>query len=199
MELDPAMSVAEFQSSYFYAADLRQFAQRLGITVGNARKHEVEALILEFLRAGEVPEHRPVNPRRAGAPRDALDPGNRVLNYAGDARTKQFLLGLARSQSPGLADKSGQWYWLNDWRREQQAAGAEFSYRDLGNRLRALMQTEERLPQIPSARMNNFLTDFRADPANSEFSRKEAMDAWEQLKAADGPKTYQHWTTLRAR
>jgi hypothetical protein len=52
------------------------------------------------------------------------------------------------------------------------------------------MDHQDRLPQIPSARMNNFFTDFRADPANAGRSRTEMMTAWNALKLAKGPKTY---------
>jgi hypothetical protein len=196
MELDPAMSVSDFESSYFYAADLKRVARELGITIGNARKHEIESLILEFLRTGRVPEHHPVKPRQAGRPRDVLTPATLVVNYVGDKRTKSLLLEIVRSWSPTIADKSGQWCWLNDWRRQQQAAGTKFTYEDLAARLRQLMETDGRLPQIPSARMNNFLTDFRADPANSDASRDEAMAAWQLLKASKGPKTFEHYKSL---
>lgn len=75
MELDRAMSVADFESSYFYAADLLRFARELGITIGNARKTEVESLIIKFLQTGQVPGYHPVRPRQAGMPRDELAPG----------------------------------------------------------------------------------------------------------------------------
>lgn len=196
MELDPVMSVSDFESAYFYAADLKRFALKLGITVGNARKHEVESLIIGYLRTGQVPEHHLVKPRQAGQLRDELTPDTLVVNYVGDKRTKAFLLDLVHSRSLATVDKSGQWYWLNDWRRQQQAAGADFSYGDLAAVLRGLMETDGRLPQIPSAQMNNFLTDLRGDPANSAMSRDDAMAAWQRLKTSDGPKTYDRYKAL---
>lgn len=41
MEFDRAMSVSDFESSYFYAADLKRFARELGITIGQFLTHAV--------------------------------------------------------------------------------------------------------------------------------------------------------------
>lgn len=196
-ELRPEMSVAEFDAGYYYAAELKKFARSLGITVGNFRKHEVEELIRERLTTGRVPDRRPVPSRRSRAPRDVLTADGVVANYVDDRATKDFLRQLVLEQAPELKDKSGQWYWLNDWRRAQQAAGRRFRYGDLAARLRELMCTEGRLPQIPSARMNNFVTDFRADPANEGITHDDVMAAWHWLKDRPGPNTYLEYRRLR--
>lgn len=195
--LHPGMSVEAFDAGYYYAAELKTFAREIGITVGNFRKIELEDLIRAYLRTGQVPDRKPVLPRKAGAGRDRLDAGVIVTNYVGDARTKSFLLSLVHAQAPGLRDKSGQWYWLNDWRRRQQEARARFTYQDLADHLRGLMQSAGRLPQIPSARMNNFITDFRADPANADVPRERIMDAWMWLKGRPGPNTYAEYKRLK--
>ena len=194
--LHQGMSVEEFDNGYHYAADLKVFAREVGIAVGNFRKFELEELIREFLRTGKVPNRRPVMPRKAGEARDELIPDAVVANYVGDRRTKAFLLELVNSEAPDLGSRSGQWYWLNDWRRRKQEAQARFTYRDMADHLRALMQTDGRLPQIPSARMNNFITDFRADPANAGIPRKAALNAWMWLKAQPGPNTYAEYRRL---
>lgn len=191
------MSVAEFDNGYFYAAELKQFARELGVTVGNRRKFELEDLIRERLSTGRVPTRKPVLPRTAGQARDRLAPDMVVTNYVGDKTTKTFLLECVHADAPDARDKSGQWYWLNDWRRAKQEAGARFTYRDLANRLRELMQAEGRLPQIPSARMNNFVTDFRADPRNPAISRDEVLETWEWLKQQPGPSTYAEYRRRR--
>ena len=49
---------------------------------------------------------------------------------------------------------------MNDWRRKKQEQQACFSDQDLADHLHALRQTKNRLPQIPSPRMNNFITDL---------------------------------------
>jgi hypothetical protein len=192
------MSVAEFDAGYHYAADLKSFARSLGIVVGNFRKHEVEDLIREYLSTGRIPTRRPAPSRKSGRPRDQLTPEVVVSNYVDDRMTKDFLRRIVHVGDPGLRDKSGQWYWLNDWRRQQQEAGARFTYRDLAEHLRTLMRTEGRLPQIPSARMNNFITDFRADPARAETPREEIIKAWMWLKQQPGPNTYVEYQRLSA-
>lgn len=194
--LHQGMSVEEFDNGYHYAADLKVFAREVGIAVGNFRKFELEKLIREFLRTGKAPNRKPVMPRRAGEARDELKPDTVVANYVGDRRTKAFLLELVNAQVPDIGSKSGQWYWLNDWRRRKQEAQVRFTYRDMADHLRALMRTDGRLPRIPSARMNNFISDFRSDPANAGIPRKEALNAWMWLKAQPVPKTYAEYRRL---
>ena len=192
------MSVEEFDDGYFYAAELKAFARHLGIAVGRRRKLELEALIRDFLRTGVVPSPAPEPRRRSGAGRDRLAAGTVVRNYVDDRTTKDYLRGLVRAHAPSLKDKSGQWYWLNDWRHGQIQAGRRITYADLGTRLLELMRTEGRLPRIAAARFNNFMTDFRADPANKGKSRADAVAAWEHIKAVPGPKTYAAYAALTA-
>ena len=194
--LHQGMSVEEFDNGYFYASELRAFARDLGITVGNFRKFELEELIREFLQTGKVPDRKPVLPRKAGEARDVLKADTTVTNYVGDKKTKAFLLELVYAEAPGLSKKSGQWYWLNDWRRKRQEAQDCFTYRDLAGHLRTLMQTKGRLPRCPSARMNNFITDFVADPINAGIPREEVLKAWNWLKEQPGPKTYGEFRNL---
>ena len=195
--LHTSMSVEEFDGGYFYATEIKAFAREIGIPVGNRRKTDLEDLIRSFLESGVVPTSRPVQPRKAGQARDKLSLDTRVTNYVGDRTTKEFLLKSVRATSPGLPNKSGQWYWLNDWRRRQQEAGRRFTYRDLVNHLRDLMLTEGRLPQIPSARMNNFITDFRADPDSPDMTRDRLLEEWYWLKQQAGPCTYAEYRRLR--
>lgn len=189
-ELRSSMSVEEFDDGYFYAAELKAYARQVGIAVGRRRKLELEALVRDFLRTGIVPSPTPEPRRRTGEARDRLAAGTVVRNYVDDRRTKDFLRGLVHAHAPSLRDKSGQWYWLNDWRRRQLRAGRRITYADLGNRLLELLRTEGRLPRIPAARFNNFITDYRADPANKGRSRADAVAAWEHIKSVPGPKTY---------
>ena len=189
-EFRSSMSVEEFDDGYFYAAELKAYARQIGIAVGRLRKLELEALIRDFLRTGIVPSPTPEPRRRTGEARDRLAAGTVVRNYVDDRRTKDFLRALVHAHAPSLRDKSGQWYWLNDWRRRQLRAGRRITYADLGNRLLELLRTEGRLPRIPAARFNNFITDYRADPANKGKSRADAVAAWEHIKSVPGPKTY---------
>ena len=77
-----------------------------------------------------------------------------------------------------------------------QGAQERFTYRDMADHLRALMQNDGRLPRIPSGRMINFISDFCADPANAGIPRKEVLDAWMWLKVQPGPKTYAEYRRL---
>ena len=195
-KLRASMSVEEFDDGYFYAADLKAFARQLGIAVGRRRKLELEELIRGFLRTGMVPPAKPVSGRRSGEGRDRLAAETIVRSYVDDRTTKAFLRDFVHARAPALRDKSGQWYWLNEWRRAQLQAGQRISYADLGNRLLELMRSEGRLPRIPVARYNNFVTDFKADPANKGKSRADAVAAWERIKSVPGPKTYDAYAAL---
>ncbi|QDU34694.1 hypothetical protein KS4_27680 [Poriferisphaera corsica] len=190
-KLRKTMTVDQFDGNYYYATKLKDFARKIGITVGNFRKIEIEVLIRQFLTTGQVPQAKPVQPRESNSKRDTLTATTTVENYVGNKATKSFLLALVEAQSPGIRNKSGQWYWLNDWRRKQQAKKLQFTYNDLANELHRLMTCPERLPQIPSARMNNFIADYLADPANKNHSRKDAQKAWEKIKTIKGPKTHE--------
>ena len=196
-KLRASMSVEEFDGGYFYATELKAYARQIGIAVGRRRKLELEALIRDFLRTGVVPSPAHEPGRRSGEGRDRLAAGTVVRNYVDDRRTKEFLRSLVRARAPSLKDRSGQWYWLNDWRRSQIQAGRRITYTDLGNRLLELLRTEGRLPRIPAARFNNFITDFRADPANEGRSRADALAAWEHIKSVPGPKTYAAYLALK--
>ncbi len=196
-KLRASMSVEEFDNGYYYAADLRVFARLLGITVGRRHKLEIEALIRDFLQTRIVPLAEPELGQRRGAERDKLAAETIVRTYVDDRSTKSFLLDLVHARAPSVKDKSGQWYWLNNWRRTQLQSGTNITYMDLANRLLELMCTEGRLPRIPSARFNNFITDFRADPLNKGKSRTEALAAWEHIKSIPGPKTYEVYAALK--
>ena len=122
-KLHASMSVEEFDDGYFHAADLKAFARQLGIPVGRRRKLELESLIRGVLRTGMVPLAKPGPDRRSGQERDRLAAETVVRAYVDDRRTKAFLRDFVHACSPGLRDKSGQWYWLNEWRRTQLQAG----------------------------------------------------------------------------
>lgn len=192
------MTVEDFESHYHYAAELKQFARQLGIHVGDLRKIELEAAIKSCLKTGVVPDTRALTKTKRSGVRDALTLATRVIDYVDDKTTKQFLLNEVAMLDPSLKLKSGQWYWLNDWRRNQLRKGARITYRDVVRELRRLMSQPDRLPQIPSARFNNFITDFLADPANRANNKSDAVAAWEQIKRVPGPKTYAAFRKLRA-
>ncbi len=184
------MTVEEFESGYFYANDLKAFARKLGIAPARLRKFEIEEQIKAYLATGILPEKNSKSRGTSTEPEDTLSAYSSVRNYNGNRKTKAFLLELVQRKDPGSKDKSGQWYWLNDWRRQQAEAGHSFTYGDLAEQLLKLRKTKGRLPQIPSARMNNFISDFLADPDNDGKSKADAQTAWQFVKITLGPKTY---------
>lgn len=204
MPLRSDMTPQQFDDGYYYASELAAFARTLGIRdAGGLRKIELEDQIRGHLRGDVSPAEQvapAVAPRRTGrrgATRDVLRPGTEVVDYVDDAATKDLLRRCVQERRPGLAPKSGQWYWLNRWREDQLAHGVPITYDDLARHLQELMETEGRLPQIPSAQMNNFLTDLRADPVTADWSHQHAMEAWRWLKRQPGPKTYAQFRRLR--
>ena len=182
------MSVEEFEKGYFYATELKAFAKELGIDVGTLRKNELEDHIKARLSGSkDTPLPKSVSNRKTGGSRDRLSPDSYVVNYVSDKATKAFL--KEEISKRDLKDKSGQWYWLNDWRKEEIRSNRKITYRELIDRLYELMT--RRLPRIPSTRFNNFITDFLAD--NEGANRQEAMDEWERLKKMPIQKNYQEY------
>ncbi|MDC9580531.1 hypothetical protein PSI15_02915 [Xenorhabdus sp. PR6a] len=188
------MSVEEFEKGYFYATELKAFAKELGIDVGTLRKNEVEDHIKARLSGSDdTPLPKGVPNRKTSGSRDRLSPDSYIVNYVSDKATKTFLKEEISKRDPDLKDKSGQWYWLNDWRKEQIRNNRKITYRELIDRLYELMTTKGRLPRIPSTRFNNFITDFLVAPENEGATRQEAMDEWERLKKIPVQKNYQEY------
>lgn len=186
-------TVAEFENGYWYAKDLKAFAKHIGVANSSSlRKDELETIIKHYLQSGTLPQQQ--TPQRAKKPskgeRDTLDINTRVISYVSDKKTKTFILEQAQTLCPNLPKKSGVWYWTNRWREEQLANKQPITYLQLVKHFVQLSTQEGRLPQIPSARFNNFITDFLAA---GEGNREEAKAAWEDLKSLDIPKTYAAW------
>ena len=108
--LTPSMSEAEFDNGYWYAEELKRFAEDIGVpSAGRLRKDELERAIKHFLRTG-----KPRNfARRAlikQGPRD-IDLGLRldlpVAHYTSNRKTKDFIEKEAARLEPGFKRKSG--------------------------------------------------------------------------------------------
>ena len=93
--------------------------------------------------------------------------------------------------APNLKKKSGARYRLNRWREEQINQGIKITYGDLVKQYVKLNQVEGRFQQIPSGRYINFISDFLAE--EKESTRKEAVEAWEEVKKLNIPKNYKAW------
>lgn len=192
-KLHSITTVAEFENGYWYAKDLKEFAKHIGVANSSAlRKDELEAIIKDYLQNGVLPQQH--SPQRKKKPRkgerDILNLHTRIVHYVSDKKTKTFVLEQAQTLCPNLPKKSGVWYWTNRWREEQLERKVKITYQQLIAHFVQLSTQEGRLPQIPSAHFNNFITDFLAA---GEGDREEAKAAWEKLKPLDIPKTYAAW------
>jgi hypothetical protein len=192
------MTVEQFENGYWYAADLKEFSESLGLpSASKLRKDELEKAILGFLRTGKLktPTRRKL---LTTGPRDVdlgLSLDLRIVNYTSNKETKAFIVTEALKMAPGLKRKSGARYRLNRWREKQLTQGKEITYRDLVKQYVTLNQGRERFPQIPHGRYINFLSDFLA--AQKGATKEQAIKAWHKLKGLDIPKTYRAWVSHR--
>ena len=119
-----------------------------------------------------------------------------MVVYTNDKETKDFLEKEAQKFAPGPLRKSGARYRLNRWREEQLVKDVKLTYGDLVEEYVRLNQTKESFAHIPHGRYINFVSDFLA--AEKGATRKQAMKAWEKLKALDVPKNYRSWASSRS-
>jgi hypothetical protein len=188
--LHEVKTVAEFESGYWYALELKQFAKDIGVpNSSKLRKDQLEKIIKSDIQSGSVAVNAKEPITKKGKS-DKLDLNEYIQHYVSNKKTKSFIMAEALNLCPNLPKKSGVWYWTNRWREEQLEKKRKITYLDLVQHFVQLSTQKDRLPQIPSARFNNFITDYLA--AN-EGSREEAKAVWEQLKFLDIPKTYDAW------
>jgi len=197
------MSLTEFDHGYWYATELKKFADQLGIpSAARLRKDELERAIKRFLRSGTIAPPAKLNPvARARSRRRDVDLGlhldRRVVRYTNDVVTKEFLEREAVKLAPTLQPRSGAKYRLNRWREEQLQNGVELTYRDVVAEYVRLTQSAERFARVPHGRYINFMSDFLA--RQSGATKAEAIKAWQSLKRMDCPKTYRDWNAARSR
>ncbi len=191
------MTISQFENGYWYATELKDFAEAIGIPSANRlRKDELEKAIISFLRTGTIqsPTRRSLSRKGIRDTERGLSLKLPVVNYTNDETTKTFLEKEAQKIAPNLKRKSGARYRLNRWREEQLTNGIKITYRDLVNQYVKLNQTRERFAQIPHGRYINFLSDFFAAEKNA--TREQAIKAWEETKKMDIPKNYRSWAHL---
>ncbi len=197
-KLARSMTVVQFENGYWYAKELKEFAEAIGIpSAGKLRKDELEKAILLFLRTGKIQL-----PTKRSLVRTGIRDSERglslqlpVVNYTNDKQTKEFIEQEARKLVPGLRRRSGARYRLNRWREQQLVNGFSITYRDLIAEYVRLSQTTEPFAHIPHGRYINFVADFLA--AEPTATRAKAVTAWKQLKSIDLPKTYRAWASVR--
>lgn len=188
------MTETEFDNGYWYAAELKEFAIKLGIPSANKlRKDELEKALRHFIRTGESKTLAKRNLAKLGV-RD-VDKGLSlqlpVVNYTSNKETKEFIEREAAKLEPGFKRAPGTRYLLNRWREAQLARGKPITYQDLVKRAIELNKTKHGPLRLEHARYVNFISDFMA--ANKKTPRGRAVKAWEEIKAMDAPKTYKYW------
>ena len=199
IKLSKSMTVSQFDNGYWYATELKDFAQAIGIPAANKlRKDELEKAIKLFLDTGKI-----VSPTRRNLSSSGVKDVERGLSldlpvvlYTNDKQTKDFLEREAQKLAPGLKRKSGVRYRLNRWREEQLVKGVKITYGDLVNEYVRLNQTEGPFAHIPHVRYVNFLSDFLAQEKGA--TREQAMKAWHKIKTLDIPKDYRSWARYQA-
>ena len=193
-KLSRHMTVAEFDNGYWYATEIKDFANKIGIPHSNKlRKDELEKSIKLFLQTGKIALPTKRSLTKSGM--KDLDRGLNlrlpVINYTSNRETKEFIMREAQNIAPGLKRKSGARYRLNRWREEQLTKGNKITYGDLVEQYVRLNQLEGPFKKIPVGRYINFLSDFLH--FEKDATRADALAAWKQLKRMNVPKTYRDW------
>ena len=185
-KLSALMSLTQFDNGYWYATELKAFADAIGIpSANNLRKDELEKAIKHFLRTGTI--RSPT--KRSNAPRGQrdVDRGLRlalpVSIYTNDTETKRFLECESRKLAPGLKPKSGARYRLNRWREQQLTKGVKLTYGGLVKQYVRLCQRKKRFAKIPDGRYVNFMSEFLT--AERGATRQQAIQAWKALKSME--------------
>lgn len=193
------MTQAQFDNGYWYATELKEFAETIGIpSASKLRKDELEKAIKIFLETGKIksPTRRSLSTSGTKDVERGLSLDLPLVVYTNDKETKAFLDREAQRLAPGLKRKSGARYRLNRWREEQLIKGVKLTYGDLVREYVRLNQTRDRFAQIPHGRYINFISDFMA--AERVATRKQATRAWEELKTLDVPKNYRSWVKYQS-
>jgi len=188
------MTIEQFQNGYWYATELKAFADELGIPrAGRLRKNELEPAILHVLRTGKVARVARGRPKLEGT-RDverglALDLP--VVVYTNDKETKDFLEREAAKMDRRYKRRSGARYRINRWREGKLAAGDRITYRELVAEYVRLSVDDKPFAKIASGRYINFLAAYLAKEKDATHAGARA--AWKQLKKLDVPKDYASW------
>ena len=193
------MTLAQFDHGYWYATELKEFAETIGIPFATRlRKDELEKAIKLFLETGKIrsPTRRSLSTSGTKDVERGLSLDLPVVVYTNDKETKAFLEREAQRIVPGFRRKSGVRYRLNRWREEQLIKGVKLTYGDLVEEYIRLNQTREPFAHIPQARYINFVSDFLA--AEKSATREQAINAWEKVKALDAPNTYRSWVKSKS-
>lgn len=196
VKLTKNITEKEFDNGYWYADDIKAFAKQLGIANSSKlRKDELERLIKNFLRTGQIEKPNRKNVVKTGT--KDLDIGLTtslpIINYTSNKQTKNFITTEAQKIAPELTIKSGVWYRLNRWRDEQVTNDKKITYGDLVKQFVKLNQTDK-FEKVAVGRYINFLSDFLANEKGA--TRQQAISEWKKLKTLDIEKDYKLWKQL---
>jgi hypothetical protein len=192
------MTLRQFDHAYWYATDIKRFAQSLGLpSAGKLRKDELEKAIRHYLAHGKVANPTKRNLSRSGI--KDVDRGLRldlpVVLYTNDRETKAFLEREALKIDPSFRRRSGARYRLNRWRDDRLTRGARITYRDVIKEWIRLNRPETAHRRVPVGRYIYFLSDFMT--ANPGATMAAAIGAWKTVKTMDSPKTYRAFARTR--
>lgn len=191
------MTVRDFENGYWYAEQLKEFAERIGIPAAKKpRKDELEKAVLTFLNTGKtfLPTKRALRKTGVKDLERGLSLKLRIQNYTSNRETKAFIVEQAQKMAPEVREKSGVWYRLNRWREDQITSGHRPTYGDLVRQYIALNRIEK-FQKVPHGRYINFVAEFLA--ANPGIPRTDAIAAWKEVKRLDAPKNYASWVKTK--
>jgi hypothetical protein len=188
------MTLTQFDNGYWYANQLKEFAQTIGIpSASKLRKDELEKAIKLFLKTGKIesPTRRNLSTPGVKDVERGLSLDLRVVVYTNNKETKSFLEREALKLAPRLKRKSGARYRFNRWREEQLIKGVKLTYGSLVKKYVQLNQIKEPFAHIPHGRYVNFMSDYLASETGA--TREQVILAWNELKTLDVPKDYRSW------
>jgi len=187
------LNESNFVNKDWYASELKKLAKNIGIpNLGKLRKDELEKIILKYLKTGILDFPKMSQKDYKNNIQDTLSLDSIIKNYKNNKKTWAFITREVCKIQPSFKAKSGVKYWLNRWREKQIQKGNSITYHDLINEYIKLNNVDK-LPQIPSAKFNNFITDFLKNEKGK--SRNDVIKEWEKLKKMDLPKDYNSWKT----
>ena len=184
------MTIKEFENKYWYMSELKELAKSLKIPFDSkTRKEQLEEMISQFLQTGIVSKKNSSKIKSCNV--DILDLNSFVDDFRNTKETWKFINTEMDKRAPGLKIKSGAKYWLNRWIENKLSHGEKITYNDVICEYIHLNKTEGKLPQIPSCKFNNFISDYLANEKNA--TREDALEAWKKLKDMKIKKDYITW------
>ncbi len=194
MKLNKNMTIREFDNGYWYAKDLKKFAEEIGNpNSSKLRKDELESLIKTYLKTGKVTKPKWKNIILKG-PKDSdigLRPNLPVKHFTNNKETWDFLNQQAKQFDPNFKRRDGTKYRLNRWRDEQLTKGNPITYEDLAKAYVQINNSNKPRKRIKGSYYMYFLEDYMKNEPNAK--REDGIKAWHELKNLDIPKSYKDW------